>query len=131
MDNRKIARELVAVARDLMAGLVSDEWMDAFVDGATHFLVEAKSRGYVIERPEKFVGGVRFILDSAGGKDGVQVRISLFKPVNKPWFISVDGWVNGSIIRNVRKKFNEDIPSPKDIYRALDAIGKRAGFWRR
>ena len=130
MDRIRIARELVSVARDLLSAIVPDEWMDAFMDGATIFLKEAKRRGYVVERPFKFIGGVRFVLDSAGGKDGVQVTMSLFKPVGKPWFVDIKGWVDGSMMRNYRQDFSDELPSGRDVAKALDVAGRKVGFWR-
>lgn len=131
MDNQRIARELVSLAKSMTAALIPEEWMDVFTDGAELFYREAKRRGYMVEKPHKFIGGVRFELDSAGGKEGVQVVISLFKPVNKPWFVRINGWVDDEKIRNAQVYLGEDLPTPREVAKAIGKAGDMAGFWSR
>lgn len=113
------------------AALVPDDWMDVLMDGAIIFNREAKKRGYIIEKPAKFIGGVRFVLDSAGGKDGVQATISLFKPVNKPWFVRMMGWDGGEMFRNIEVRGGEELPSALDVAKLIGKAGDKVGFWGR
>ena len=120
--------ERVAEARELTSasGLVPDEWMSAFLDGAKRY----KKAGYKFDVRDvrRFIGGVRFVIsDVTDGGIWGDYNVSLIKPIRNPWLVQVE--TNAGYGRSVTVKLGDDVPEQRDIFKAIDKALAKAGFF--